>query len=777
MRKLSILFLAANPSGTDRLALDREARAIQVELERSRWRNRFEFVTRWAAEPLDLLRELRKLQPTVVQFSGHGGHRAAGAPPSSVRYRDVVAGLGPDGGRECPGLFFQDTDGAARVVSAAALRDTFDAAGSSVKLVVLNACYSEAAAEALLAHVDAVVGMAGSIRDDAARSFAIGFYGGLGERASVEAAHKGGCAAIGLEGLPDGDRPRLRVRQGVDPATLILAALPPAGVRSSATQRRRSGARPRSTVKSTAGEPAFTGREAELDAVAATLRDQRVVVLHGAPGVGKSRLAREYAYQNADQYPGGMFFLPFEQPPPVELAKLLRDTDRSAGPDEAIEDQCRRALRGLGSAGRTLLIYDAIADERTLRAWLPYDGLDWHLIVTSTSSRWARAWNCVDVGRLRPDAERALVASIVGDDAADQLTTRLAARAEGITIELCASAAAAYERLRRGRSVEHVATELSTEATSSFESAWTLLSPEARLMLQVASTYVTPRFPAVLVVDALQRIGWQTGTIEDAIDEARDRMLAAGDAESLQIHQLVARFVRTRGPLDEAVERSLFHGLLEAARRFSLHPGDLDLRALMQALSLRAEDWANFIVDGSEWHVVGRAIAELGRFEDARPWFERAVVAIEKGGVHGRVNSEHLGRSLHQVGYCYSSLGQFAEALPWFERAVAAKEKGDVHGRVNSDSLGGSLHQVGYCYASLGKFAEALPWFERAVAAKEKGDVHGYVDSESLGRSLHQVGDCYASLRKFAEAYASRSEEEPLAWQPRGPRDGAAPRG
>jgi hypothetical protein len=59
--KHTILFLAANPLGTDRVALDREARAIQVELERSGFRDRFELVTRWAAEPLDLLRELRKL--------------------------------------------------------------------------------------------------------------------------------------------------------------------------------------------------------------------------------------------------------------------------------------------------------------------------------------------------------------------------------------------------------------------------------------------------------------------------------------------------------------------------------------------------------------------------------------------------------------------------------------------------------------------------------------------------------------------------------------------
>src|SRR5262245_31202053 len=39
MQKHIILFLAANPSDTDRLALDREAHAIQVELERGGYRS------------------------------------------------------------------------------------------------------------------------------------------------------------------------------------------------------------------------------------------------------------------------------------------------------------------------------------------------------------------------------------------------------------------------------------------------------------------------------------------------------------------------------------------------------------------------------------------------------------------------------------------------------------------------------------------------------------------------------------------------------------------
>jgi polysaccharide pyruvyl transferase WcaK-like protein len=71
---------------------------------------------------------------------------------------------------------------------------------SSVKLVVLNACYSDVQAEVLLAHIDCVIGMGGSILDDAARNFAIGFYGGLGERESVAAAFKQGRAAISLVG-------------------------------------------------------------------------------------------------------------------------------------------------------------------------------------------------------------------------------------------------------------------------------------------------------------------------------------------------------------------------------------------------------------------------------------------------------------------------------------------------------------------------------------------------------------------------------------------------
>jgi len=228
MKKHTILFLAANPLGTSETALGDEARAIQAELELAGHRDRFEFVTRWAVQPLDLLRELRKLKPTVVHFTGLRNRSTIDTSPAGdAPYHDALGGRDVETSEpQQQGLFFRGPDNRPVFVPIAALEETFDAAGKSVQVIVLNACYSDPQAEALAAHVDCVVGMAGSVLDDAARSFAIGFYGGLGERESIAAAYKQGRAAISLAGLHEGNRPRLKIRHGVDANRIILAEDP-----------------------------------------------------------------------------------------------------------------------------------------------------------------------------------------------------------------------------------------------------------------------------------------------------------------------------------------------------------------------------------------------------------------------------------------------------------------------------------------------------------------------------------------------------------------------
>jgi hypothetical protein len=278
--KQVILFLAANPGDTGRLALDREARAIHVELKHSGHRDRFEFVTRWAAEPLDLLRELRELKPTIVHFSGHSTRLDDSA--DREQGRDVAAASSE---AELGGMVFDSASGSGKVVTPEALAQTLGAAGASVRLVVLNACYTASTAEVLLARVDCVVGISGAVHDDAARNFAIGFYGGLGEHESIAAAFAQGKAAIRLDGLPDADRPQLQVRDGFDAAQLILAASAPSVL--VAVPCPYPGMRP--FAADDAG--CFHGRDAEIAELIGRLRaGQREIFVIGPSGSGKSSL-------------------------------------------------------------------------------------------------------------------------------------------------------------------------------------------------------------------------------------------------------------------------------------------------------------------------------------------------------------------------------------------------------------------------------------------------------------------------------------------------------
>jgi hypothetical protein len=95
-------------------------------------------------------------------------------------------------------------------------------AADSARVVVLNACYSDAQANALCTVVDCVVGMTGAIGDDAARSFAVGLYRALGNRRSVGNAVEHAVATLAAKQLPDELLPRCRTRDGVDANRVVL---------------------------------------------------------------------------------------------------------------------------------------------------------------------------------------------------------------------------------------------------------------------------------------------------------------------------------------------------------------------------------------------------------------------------------------------------------------------------------------------------------------------------------------------------------------------------
>lgn len=168
----TILFLAANPVRIPLLQIGEECRAIEDKIRGARFRDQLSFRSRWAARPDDLLQALHEDDPTVLHFSGHG----AGA----------------------QGLCFLAEDGDVFCVSSDGLGQVIRAAGDSIKLIVLNACYTKVQAEALVAHVPCVIGMPDTIGDKAAIVYAADLYRALAFGKSVASAHQCGLAALAL---------------------------------------------------------------------------------------------------------------------------------------------------------------------------------------------------------------------------------------------------------------------------------------------------------------------------------------------------------------------------------------------------------------------------------------------------------------------------------------------------------------------------------------------------------------------------------------------------
>ncbi len=140
---MKILILASNPR--EDLQLNREIRDLQEVIERSPNREQIEVKVGSAVRAGDLQGLLLRHRPRIVHFSGHGTGKQ--------------------------GLVFQNDNDARReqVVPTEALSELFRLVSEMVEVecVLLNACYSEVQADAIVQHINYVIGMSQEIRDDA----------------------------------------------------------------------------------------------------------------------------------------------------------------------------------------------------------------------------------------------------------------------------------------------------------------------------------------------------------------------------------------------------------------------------------------------------------------------------------------------------------------------------------------------------------------------------------------------------------------------------------
>lgn len=196
---VDVLYLMANPIRRHSLRVDAEVSKVTEEIRRSQYRDNITLHQSPAANLDAIIRGLNDHRPRIVHFSGHGNSQ----------------GLATDNG------------GVKRVkmkfVTFDLLGKAFAATDKPPEIVVLNACQSAGARQALLRTAKAIIVMQDSVSDIAAVAFATKFYGAIASGQSLQAAFDQGCVAVEAVSLDEADAPTLMTANGVNAKKLVLA--------------------------------------------------------------------------------------------------------------------------------------------------------------------------------------------------------------------------------------------------------------------------------------------------------------------------------------------------------------------------------------------------------------------------------------------------------------------------------------------------------------------------------------------------------------------------
>jgi tetratricopeptide (TPR) repeat protein len=254
---LRILYLAANPIGTQSLHLGLDAQQIQARL---RAEHSIELVPRPAATYAVLEQAIQEYRPAVIHFSGHGSSKGE--------------------------IVLEDPNGRPLALNTEAFDKLLSAVRGTVRLVVLDACGTQPQAEAVKRTVGCAIGMSREIGDPEAIAFAAAFYGAIGQHFSVKTAFDFGVAAVSQMQTDQQTIPQL-LPCGVDPCRLVLVPDPGAPVGPEVPLRLNLG-----RVPIPADPEVFVGRADRVQELSDAWErgNPHIIQLVASGGIGKSTI-------------------------------------------------------------------------------------------------------------------------------------------------------------------------------------------------------------------------------------------------------------------------------------------------------------------------------------------------------------------------------------------------------------------------------------------------------------------------------------------------------
>jgi tetratricopeptide (TPR) repeat protein len=527
----------------------------------------------------------------------------------------------------------------------------------------------------------------------------------------------------------------------------------------------------------------FKGREAQLDELNQTLGrrpDSSAApavarVLNGMAGVGKTRLALEYAWRRAGEY-SALLFVGAASGEALQhgLAALCASAILNLPEQTATEEAKQRdaVLRWLRQHPGWLLILDNIDSKEAAAAaeeLLP-KLTGGHVLLTSRLADWSgnlalprleilSLEAASDFLLLRTDARRRKQSEdpTVARALATELgRLALALEQAGAYISHQRLGFADYLALWKGKR-DKVLTwfdprlmQYDRSVAITWQASFDQLTESARRLLRRLAWFAPEPVPASLLGVPVSDDAAE-GDPFDALAELDSYSLAtrAADSASFSIHRLVQEVTR-RSQRDDPAHAALGEALRWINEAFVGDPGDVrnwpvldPLAAHVQAVAAHADAAGITEPTARLMNEDGLLLLAKAQYAEAERPLARALAIWEKALGPGHPD---VATGLNNLALLYRSQGAYTKAELLHERALAIREKALDPGHPD---VANSLNNLARLYADRGAYTKAEPLYERALAIREKALGPEHPD---VAQSLNNLASLYNSQGTYAKA-------------------------
>ena len=500
----------------------------------------------------------------------------------------------------------------------------------------------------------------------------------------------------------------------------------------------------------------FKGREAALDDLRAALTSGKGAAvtgraLHGLGGIGKTRLAIEYALRHEADY-SALLFVRADDPATMNagLAALTSAEVLDLPEKEAKEDQAKveAAFRWLEAHPTWLMILDNVDDDEAVKAVAELMARlkGGQVIVTARASNFPGSIRKLSLDALDEDAATEFLLERTRDDRAaapDDVTQarELAHELGGLALGLEQTGAyiarqhigfARYLKLWREKRDSVLnwfdRTTMSYDHDVGLAATWAAsvekLTPESCRLLDRLAFFAPEPIPNSLLDvavpgEAVDYDAYEARAGLYAYSLATQAKGEDGAAKGFVVHRLVQDFAR-RAMTDERRGQALREALAWVNAAFGGDPSDVRNWPVLDRLGPHALAVARGADEAGIVGPIGPLLNDVAilsyskaRYAEAEPLLRRSLAIDEK--VHGQAHPIVAIR-LSNLAELLRATNRLREAEPLIRRAVAIDEASP--NPINPDAAS-RLIVLGLLLRDSGRLGEAEPFVRRALAIDE----------------------------------------------------------